>query len=407
LAALSLAQIYVDTQQPQKAVELIEEENIGPKTLVEKEDAAAKDLAYQIETYKVALRAYIGALPTAPADQGQVLMNKAEGVMNALKKLMGGDPAGQRRLIGIYISLATDIQKQIDNAPANQRAALISGFEVFLSRVGEATKDVKELFWVAQTFYTLGESSDTNPTTLMPEAKRFYTKAVDAYNKILALQGKDDEVTPQMVMQIQMRLATTKRRLQQYKEAVNLFEEILLAKNMMLNVQVEAAKTYQEWGRIGDPVVYDRAVMGGRTNEKTGKYTIWGWSRIAKQTMPDEESEKYIDVFYEARLNQAKCRFSQGKRAAAAKEREEFFGLAKKDIEMTYRLYPDMGGGAWTSKFDGLLKQVQQSLKQKPTGLAGLSEYEEGPKLLKSEKKKPDGAEEVETEEVADTGATD
>ena len=313
-------------------------------------------------------------------------MNKAEGVMNALKKLMGGTPEGQRRLIGIYISLATDIQKQIDNAQQSQKAALINGFEVFLSRVSEATKDVKELFWVAQTFQGLGEASDTNPTALLPEAKRFYGKAVDAYNKILELRETDKEVTPDMVMQIQMRLATTKRRLQQYKEAIDLFTQILTAKNMMLNVQVEAARTYQEWGPIGEPVVYDRAVMGGRTDEKTGKYTIWGWSRIAKQTSPDK-SDQYVDVFYDARYNQAQCRFSQGKRAKGVKEREEYFHLAKNDIALTYRLYPDLGGAAWTAKYDGLLKQIQQQLKEQPLGLAGLAEYKEGPQLIESQNK--------------------
>jgi hypothetical protein len=384
LAALSLAQVYVDTEQPLKAVELIEDENVGPKTLVEKKHPAAQEEAYQIETYKVALRAYIGALPAAGAGpQGEALMAKAEGVMNALKKRMGATSEGQRRLIGIYISLATDIQKQIDRATAATRGALIRGFEAFLSRVGEATTDIKELFWVAQTFYGLGEASGDDSGQLSADAREFYAKSIATYEKILKMAGSSKELTPEMVMQVQMRLANSQRKLQQYKTAMDLFEEILLARNMMLNVQVEAATTYQEWAKIGEPVLYERAIMGGRTNKKTGKYTIWGWGKIANQTAPTK-TDKYKDIFYKARYNLAFARFNQAKRQKTAEERKSVFQLAKNDIALTYRFYPEMGGDKWRPQFDALLKQIQQALGEQPTGLAGLDDLTEGPAILKS-----------------------
>jgi len=389
LAALSLAQIYVDTQQPAKAVELLEDESIGPKALVDKGDPAAEKEAYKIETYKVALRAYIGALPTVtdPA-QGEAMMKKAEGVMNALKKLMGGTPEGQRRLIGIYLTLATDIEGQIVKAPPQAKEALIKGFEVFLTRVGDATTDVKEMFWVAQTLYALAEGSDDGGPQLTPNAKRFYDKAIAAYNKILGLAETNEDITPEMVLQVQMRLATTLRRLGQFKEAVNLFQEILTKKNMMLNVQVEAAKTYQEWGTVGDIVVYDRAVLGGRTDKKTGKYTIWGWGKIATQTAPNkdvEDGDKYEDIFYDARYNLARCRYLKAKKEATNDKRKKALQLAKNDIALTYRFYPELGGEKSRTRFDGLLRNIQKDLGEKQLGLEGLGELKKGPDILKSE----------------------
>jgi hypothetical protein len=406
MAALSLAQVYVDTQQPQKAVELIEDENIGPKTLVETESPAVTQEAYKIEAYKVALRAYIGALPdvTGPAEN-EALMAKADGVMDALKQLMGGTSAGQERLIRIYISLARDIEEQIGNSPVDKRPALINGFEVFLTRVGEATKDIKELFWVAQTFYSLGQSSDSGADLLSPQAEGFYVKAIKAYENILEIGKTDKEaVTSDMVMQVKMRLATTKRRLGDFAVSadrrgkpgvsggsIDLFEDILLTRNMMLNVQVEATMSYQEWARTtsADPKAatarYERAILGGRTNKKTNKYTIWGWGEISKKTIPDRDEEgKYTKTFFEARHNLDYCRYCQGKLQAGKQEREKYFRLCKNDIIRTYHLYPDLGGDESKAKLDKLLKLVQKELGAKPEGLAGIKEIKRGPDLLKA-----------------------
>lgn len=421
LAALSLAQVYVDTQQPQKAVELIEDENIGPKTLVESNSPAVTQEAYKIETYKVALRAYIGALPDVkgPAES-EVLMGKADDVMDALKQLMGGTEAGQERLIRIFISLARDIEEQIQNAPDEKRAPLIRGFEVFLTRVGAATKDIKELFWVAQTFHSLGETSDTGGDTLTPQAEGFYVKAVKAYEDILQVGAGDKEaVSDDMAMQVKMRLATTKRRLREWAVAsekrgkpgvpqgsIDLFEQILLKRNMMLNVQIEATRTYQEWAKATakpDDATsrYERAIMGGRTNKKKGKYTIWGWGEISRKTMPDEKNQgKYSKEFFEARYNLDFCRYAQGKLQTAKKERDEYFNLAKSDVVRTFHLFPDLGGDESMAKFDSLLKLLQKELGEKPLGLEAIKAVKEGPDLLKSleeDEEEPEAEPEKET----------
>src|SRR5205823_9323334 len=61
-AVLSLAQIYVDTSEAEKAVALLEDPKIGVLTLVKNNDSAATDEGVPEETYKTALRAYISSL---------------------------------------------------------------------------------------------------------------------------------------------------------------------------------------------------------------------------------------------------------------------------------------------------------------------------------------------------------
>jgi tetratricopeptide (TPR) repeat protein len=249
---------------------------------------------------------------------------------------------------------------------------------------------------VAQTFYNLGEASDVGGLQVSPQAKEFYQKSINTYNKIMKMADTNKELTPDMIMQVQMRLATTKRRLQQFDDALDLYEQLLLANNMMLNVQMEATHTYQLWADAtaeADDASkrYDRAILGGRTNEKTGKYTIWGWGKIATMTAPTK-TDKYQETFYEARYKLALCRFNKAKRQKTADDRAAQMQLARNDISLMYRIYPDMGGEKWMPKFDSLLKQVQQAIGEQPTGLAGLGELEEGPALLKSEKEEPEPA---------------
>src|SRR5262249_7210097 len=61
-AALSLAQIYVDTNQTPKAIDVLTNEKFGPLVLVKKKHEATQKKGIDEETYKTALRAYISSL---------------------------------------------------------------------------------------------------------------------------------------------------------------------------------------------------------------------------------------------------------------------------------------------------------------------------------------------------------
>src|SRR5690606_9610296 len=129
---LSLAQIYVDTNQPAKAIAELEDAKVGPLTLVAKKDPAVSREGFAEETLKVALRAQIGSLadPKVKADDA---LNKAQAIMADLKKSVGDAPGAQEKLVRIYIGIARDLESQIKLAetPA-AKTALSLGFEKFL-----------------------------------------------------------------------------------------------------------------------------------------------------------------------------------------------------------------------------------------------------------------------------------
>ncbi len=87
LAALSLTQIYVDTDQAGKAIELLEDAKIGPLTLLNAKSPDATKTEIAEEIYRTSLRAYISSLATAK-DRDAVL-SKAKGVMDGLKAMLG------------------------------------------------------------------------------------------------------------------------------------------------------------------------------------------------------------------------------------------------------------------------------------------------------------------------------
>src|SRR5439155_14210058 len=109
-AVLSLAQIYVDTSEAEKAVALLEDPKIGVLTMVKNNDPAATDEGVPEETYKTALRANISSL--AGKANAAATIEKARGVMDELKARPSKTAEGQQTPVNIYISVARDPQRQ-------------------------------------------------------------------------------------------------------------------------------------------------------------------------------------------------------------------------------------------------------------------------------------------------------
>ncbi len=105
-ASLSLAQIYLDTGQADKAVAVLEDAQLGPLTLVKAGHPATQREGFAGETYKTALRAYISSL--AGAADSDTVIKKATEVMNLMKEKIP-----QEQLIVIYVSLARDLEQQM------------------------------------------------------------------------------------------------------------------------------------------------------------------------------------------------------------------------------------------------------------------------------------------------------
>ncbi len=370
LAALYLAQVYVDTQDSTQALSILEDPRIGALELVRTQNAIAETPGFTEEAYKTALRAYLGMLAS---DDATTAMESAKGIMAELKQKMAGDAEGQQRLVAVYVTLARDLKSQMELATDAERRKLAQGFVSFLSEVGSESSDFQVLNWIAETFYNMAESFDDPQLPKAPaEAVPFYQQAVASYSKMLAEAAKDDKYLPQpqLATVLEVRTAVIRRRLGQFKEAMDTFKRILSQNNLMLNVQVEAARTFQVGASApGFHELYHKAIMGDfmDTKAKPPGNIIWGWGKISKLTSGRKE---FREVFLEARYNLALCRFEYAKHAKDAEQKKRQLGLAKQDVLFTYRLTPDLGDEPWKSKFDALTKEIQQALGSPPVGLA-------------------------------------
>lgn len=381
-STFSLAQIYVNTNEPGKAVAILEDPKIGALTLTKKDDPVTQREGFQQETFKLALQAYISSLSVAgiTAETTNATIQKAEEIMGLLEKLMATDEKGQSKLIGIYVSLAKELQKQMELADPASKVALGKGFEAFLAQMSKKSQDMKILNWVAETYRGMGESFGPVSKGITPEAKKYFDEAVVTYQRIIEMAKKDPKaIPPAMVTSLKLQVARTNRATGKYKEAMDLFDEILKAQNMLLPVQVEAAKTYQDWGAMkGDKMEdnYQRAIFGARevTDAKTKqkKNNIWGWAQLAKVVGSRPE---YKDIFHEARYNLALARYAYAMKKKDAEQKTQL-SYAKRDIAVMYGFYPDLGGDKWKPQYEALLKNIQIGLGERPLGLAALKQAE-------------------------------
>jgi len=377
-AVLSLAQIYVDTGEPAKAVALLEDAKFGLLTLLNAKDPAVTQGRFPEETYKVALRAYVSTL--AGASDPAAAIGKAKGIMAALKEHMGQTPAGKQQMVGIYVSLARDLQRQMEIAEREAKGVLGDGFEEFLMSVAEDADELDVLYWVAETYRGMGEAFVVGPGQALPkQANGYFEKAARAYQKILD-RGKKEAgfVSPSMATQIRLQVAKTRRARLEYKEAMDIFEEILKANPTMLPVQVEAARTYQDWG--GQPGAgmeqnYVRAMLGARPDKNAtdpkqrARNVIWGWSEIGNRTATQVQ---FRDVFHEARFNLVLCRYNYAVTLKDKEKKAQTLRRCVQDVNVTMSLYSKSVEEKWKAQYDTLLKNVQKALGEPPLGLKAL-----------------------------------
>lgn len=362
VGALSLAQLYVETQRPEQAIGVLEHPQYGPLTLVAQKHESAQQAGFTEEAYKTALRAYIGAL--ASADQPDQLIRKARGVMDGMENRLKDTPEGQQRLIAIYVGLAKDLETQLQQAEPQVKRALAKGFETFLTQLSEGAGELNILHWVAETFLTLG-SSVANGRAPDTEALAYYERSAATFQKILERFALDDALKTQ----IRLRRAAALRGLQAFEQAIAALEEILKEKPLLVSVQVEAARTYQQWAATpGNAARYEQAMMGGPLDPETKRSTVWGWAKVAQTTA---SYPQFRDTFQDARYNLAVCRYNLALSQQGA-AREQGLRAAETDIGLTFRLY-GLGDEQRTRQYDALLKLVQQNLGKPVDGLRALT----------------------------------
>ena len=364
-AELSLAQIDVGSSRFDNAIALLERPDTGLLAMVEDRDSVVDNGNFLIETYKVALRAYVG----------KRRLEDAERMMAALDGLVSksGDSS---RLTKIYLSLGVELEDQIARLRKEKKtkelAEVLKGFKMFLERISEQKQGVtfESLSWVGDTFYRLGSELDS-ARDVNVEAKQYYKLAVRTYERILetAAKSPDFVADENRLNGIRVRVARCERRLGNYEAALERLLAVIKQKPMALDAQIEAAYDYQAWG-AKDPSYYNKALVGSHRvrSKKTGRVThrIWGWGRLAQLV---QGKEKFRTTYYEARYNVANCYYLLAT-TQNGPERTQSLNKANQAITVLLRLGgDDLGGPQWYAKYDQLLKRIQKESGQKPEGL--------------------------------------
>ena len=82
-----------------------------------------------------------------------------------------------------------------------------------------------------------------------------------------------------------------------------MFQQVLAEDGRKVDVQVEAAMTYQLWAAEPKQALkYKIAINGAEPDPTTQKDIIWGWNRIAQATARFKE---YREIYHQARYNAA------------------------------------------------------------------------------------------------------
>ncbi len=361
-AALVLAKAELRRGDAAAALGTLDHAKYGPVTLVDRLGEPTD--GFKSDLYSTELQAVVGVMTTAGSDNA-ALLARATKVMQKLQESVQGKPDANERLVRIFIGLARDIRDQLESATPEQKTQLISAFRVFLDSIGRSASDPATLQWTAQTLSQLGESSmGKNEVRAQGQAAELLTSAMRTFQSLREQLG---DKTPASLL---FQLGRVYRLSGEYKQAIDLFEEILKGSPTMLDAQIEAAKAYEQWAGAVDAKyaarAYETALNGARPGAN-GKNIIWGWGRISQMVSGRPE---FREQFFEARYRVALCRFLMGK----ASQNERVMQQAVNDITQVAALYPELGGPERRGQFDLLLKEIQKALGRKPDGLAALAQ---------------------------------
>jgi hypothetical protein len=373
VASLYLAQLLLTRGDWKAALDVLEDVDVGPLTLVQAESEATSSPQVIIETYKNSLRAYLAAQPPRREEAADVMKDLDEFIAS-----QGGDSAA--KLAQAYLGLSLQLQRQMQELTAagkhEQAEEVAATFGDVLAHVtaGATTGDWKLLNWIGQTNLQIGQGLRDE------QARPYLTRAKEAYEAILAAakEGGAAAPDPKQALAIRRRFADVLIALGNYQEGVDQYAEVLRRDPKLLDVQQAAAEAYQSWGAAKkQQSALDKALQGAVPGAD-GRNIIWGWVRLAsaadgakrraaemaaQDLAAAQNVQRFSDLFFEARYHIAQVRYV-GATFAAADARAQQLAAARQNIESMKTLYPDLGGPKWKAAFGALLKQIDEELKK-------------------------------------------
>jgi hypothetical protein len=373
-SAMALGQIELNAGKYEKAIAWFNDTQTGPLTVAKK---PPKTISTDIMN-TLQMNALMGVLRANVANED---INSAEETMNELEAVIKKQNADEQKLTQIYVAMGRQLEnrlKELRNANEEVQAEKIAdGFEKFLDRIAARKENTfQSLYWVADTFYRLGSGVSTDDK-VSDEAVKYFTKAEKTYVSILkTMKDKPDFAPERANATIQIRLAESRRciasanpdkkkRFAYFETAMKQLVETLNEAENRLDIQVEAAKMLEAWGKDDRQKVLV-AVAGEFPTKK-----VWGWNGIIKRTSTN--LEKFAESFYEAHLNKLNCVVILAKEESDKKKKEKLLDNSIHSLIALLQFHPDLGGEEWYPEFDKVCKNIERIQGTvKPDGIKGL-----------------------------------
>ncbi len=383
-AVISRCQIAIEDGNNDLVMQLLEQPDYGPWTVVNGQDPVFTEGSLAENTLSLALRYFI---------QTEKL-DKAQQAMDRLEAVAGTGEEASAKLTAMYLAMGRDLQAQLDELGSGDKAstpdaqskatAILGGFEKFLDGVGKRDQKISSQMWVATTYLSLGSGSGTGSVVPKNQAEGYLAKAAEVYEKLLKQGG--DQIA-KFEPSIRLKMANVYRELGKWDDAQGHIDWLLsdAKRQNSLDTQIQAAELLQSAGdkaagsdKAKAEEYFKQAIVG----RKEGGSVIWGWggisNKLARQAFAGSD-EKSLDArakFFTARLNVAKCRLARAE--VSETDRDKLLQMAANDVAITYKLYPELGGPSMYKQFDKLLKEIEKERGNSSTkGLADLKEAQQ------------------------------
>jgi cellulose synthase operon protein C len=316
--------------------------------------------------YQQLLRAQIGLKDLEKAREARKKMEEVAG---------GEDDAA---LTQIFVEFGRELEQELERLKVSGEESRVdevrAGFEDFLNDLfnREDGQTFYSLLWIAETFSSLGEGSKDNPAM----AEEFYTKAADAYRRILEKAESDPNFVsnPQQVTACKLRLVNSLRRQRDYAAGEQVVMEVLQTNPNLPDAQFEAARLYQDWGTHGgadDLSKFEIALYG-----KKEPVHVWGWAYTARaladavSRKPDERLE---ELHFDARYHFADAQRLFAKTHPDLDEGTKLLQRAQATItgfQRTSKRWPDEEYMRFNSLYKGILADMGSPVADLPRELA-------------------------------------
>ncbi len=380
-SAFALAQMAMDQGQADEAVRWLDDPAIGPMTLLSSGSPACGDLLTMADsTLLLAVLSYASArLPDKALDALARFENRALG---------RGDPLAGRQLARRYNLAGRRLRKVLlrlkQKGKADEVQQIAIGQELLLDRIAHAAVPLslreragvrgsckEPLRWQCR----FGSSKPVWPWATMARVRRNRPRPPPICDGPCGPAWRSSIGSGQRRHGARRRPPRTSRSGWQPgcepRDSAGRrwtgWPPCWLRRNLRIDAQVEAARTWQAWGRE-EPGCYLRAIRGDSYSWRmpggaSRQVPIWGWEEIARQLTP---FPRYREQLLDACYNLAVCRTKLAATRTGI-SRGETLDKAAAEVA-AIRLQLPSAGSVWAARFESLLKEIENARKVKVSG---------------------------------------